>query len=143
MRSGPSGEQVLLLHAVARLALNRDIPNMQASWVKEGPRMAQLLLQAGCNDLGGTLINESISTAAGAKHGQLMKPSQIRALVRGLNPDMAWGDGQASMGECRGQSEGEAAEPPPSSAFDASTDAHGDAELRYPWQRDTGYKQLK
>ena len=53
------------------------------SWVKEGARVAQLLLTAGANDLGGTLINESISTSAGASHGQLMRPSEFRGLIRG------------------------------------------------------------
>jgi FO synthase subunit 2 len=52
------------------------------SWVKEGARMSQLLLAAGVNDFGGTLINESISTAAGAQHGQLMRPKEIRQLIR-------------------------------------------------------------
>src|SRR5262249_11440406 len=56
--------------------------NLQVSWVKEGPKLSQIALLAGANDFGGTLINESISTAAGASHGQLMKPSQFRNLVR-------------------------------------------------------------
>jgi FO synthase subunit 2 len=73
---------VVKVHAVARIMLNNWIPNIQASWVKEGPRMSQLLLTAGVNDLGGTLINESISTAAGAQHGQLMRPSEFRQLIR-------------------------------------------------------------
>tara|TARA_B100001765_G_scaffold112326_2_gene69878 strand:- start:879 stop:1262 length:384 start_codon:yes stop_codon:yes gene_type:complete len=62
--------------------LNNWIPNIQASWVKEGSRMSQLLLAAGVNDLGGTLINESISTAAGAQHGQLMRPTEFRQMIR-------------------------------------------------------------
>jgi FO synthase subunit 2 len=62
--------------------LGRDIQNIQVSWVKEGPRFAQLLLSCGANDMGGTLINESISTAAGASHGQLVRPSQFRAMIR-------------------------------------------------------------
>ena len=62
--------------------LNNWIPNIQASWVKEGHRMSQLLLTAGVNDLGGTLINESISTAAGAQHGQLMRPAEFRQIIR-------------------------------------------------------------
>ena len=82
VRPGPSGIEVIKMHAIARIMLNNWIPNIQASWVKEGPRMSQLLLTAGVNDLGGTLINESISTAAGAQHGQLMRPSEFRQIIR-------------------------------------------------------------
>ena len=82
IRPGPDGFEVLKLHAVARIMLNNHIPNLQASWVKEGPRLAQLLLAAGANDLGGTLINESISTAAGAQFGQLARPSELRRMIR-------------------------------------------------------------
>ena len=82
VRPGPSGMDVIRMHAIARIMLNNWIPNIQASWVKEGPRMSQLLLTAGVNDLGGTLINESISTAAGAQHGQLMRPSEFRQMIR-------------------------------------------------------------
>ena len=82
VRSGPTGMDVIKVHAIARIMLNNWIPNIQASWVKEGSRMSQLLLTAGVNDLGGTLINESISTSAGAMHGQLMRPSEFRAMIR-------------------------------------------------------------
>ncbi len=82
LRPGPTGLEVFRLHATARIALNRAIPNLQVSWVKEGPRLAQLLLTAGANDLGGTLINESISTAAGAGYGQLVPPHELRRLIR-------------------------------------------------------------
>ena len=82
VRPGPSGIEVIKMPAIARFMLNNWIPNIQASWVKEGPRMSQLLLTAGVNDLGGTLINESISTAAGAQHGQLMRPSEFRQMIR-------------------------------------------------------------
>lgn len=82
VRSGPSGMDVFKVHAIARVMLNNWIPNLQASWVKEGSRISQLLLTAGVNDLGGTLINESISTAAGAQHGQLMRPAQFRQMIR-------------------------------------------------------------
>lgn len=82
VRPGPTGIEVIKMHAIARIMLNNWIPNIQASWVKEGPRMSQLLLTAGVNDLGGTLINESISTAAGAQHGQLMRPSEFRQMIR-------------------------------------------------------------
>jgi FO synthase subunit 2 len=82
VRAGADGNEVLKMHTVARIMLNNHIPNIQVSWVKEGARMSQLLLAAGANDFGGTLINESISTAAGAQHGQLMKPKEIRQLIR-------------------------------------------------------------
>ena len=82
VRSGPSGMDVVKVHAIARIILNNWIPNIQASWVKEGSRMSQLLLTSGVNDLGGTLINESISTSAGAMHGQLMRPSEFRGMIR-------------------------------------------------------------
>src|SRR5260221_4464341 len=70
VRPGPTGNEVIRLFAVARLFLGESFVNIQASWVKEGIRQAQWLLSAGANDLGGTLINESISTAAGSGHGQ-------------------------------------------------------------------------
>jgi len=82
VRPGPTGMDVVKMHAIARIMLNNWIPNIQASWVKEGARMSQLLLTAGVNDLGGTLINESISTAAGAQHGQLMRPAEFRQIIR-------------------------------------------------------------
>ncbi len=82
LRPGPTGLEVLRVHATARVVLNDAIPNLQVSWVKEGPRLAQLLLAAGVNDLGGTLINESISTAAGAGHGQLVPPAELRRMIR-------------------------------------------------------------
>ena len=82
VRAGPSGMDVVKVHAIARIMLNNWIPNVQASWVKEGSRMSQLLLTAGVNDLGGTLINESISTSAGAQHGQLMRPAEFRQMIR-------------------------------------------------------------
>ena len=82
IRNGASAKDVLLMHAVARIMLNNYINNIQMSWVKEGPKFSQLLLSWGANDYGGTLINESISTSAGAQHGQLLKPKEIRHLVR-------------------------------------------------------------
>jgi 7,8-didemethyl-8-hydroxy-5-deazariboflavin synthase CofH subunit len=82
LRPGPTGLEVLRVHAASRIVLGRAIRNLQVSWVKEGPRMAQLLLTAGANDVGGTLINESISTSAGAGHGQLVPPSELRRLIR-------------------------------------------------------------
>jgi len=70
------------MHAVARLALHPVIPNIQTSWVKLGATGAADCLKAGANDLGGTLMNESISRAAGADHGQEMSPERMEALVR-------------------------------------------------------------
>ena len=68
-RPGPTWDEVVLLHAVARLALDGLVGNIQASWVKLGLDGAAALLGAGANDLGGTLVEESISAAAGAAHG--------------------------------------------------------------------------
>jgi FO synthase subunit 2 len=82
LRPGPTGNEIVRLYAIARLMLGRAIPNLQVSWVKEGTRMAQWLLSSGANDLGGTLINESISTAAGAAHGQFVAPAELRRLIR-------------------------------------------------------------
>lgn len=81
--AGPTGNDIVRLYAIARLMLGASIRNIQASWVKEGARMSQRLLDWGVNDLGGTLINESISTSAGASHGQLMRPSDLRRLIDG------------------------------------------------------------
>lgn len=78
---GPDGAYVLKVHAVSRIFLNSYINNIQVSWVKEGPRMSQILLDAGVNDFGGTLINESISTSAGANNGQILKPKNIRQII--------------------------------------------------------------
>ncbi|MBI3635477.1 MAG: 5-amino-6-(D-ribitylamino)uracil--L-tyrosine 4-hydroxyphenyl transferase CofH [Candidatus Rokubacteria bacterium] len=82
VRPGATGVEVVKVHALARLLLGPLVPNVQASWVKEGPKLAQLLLDAGCNDLGGTLINESISTSAGAGYGQLVPPAELKRIVR-------------------------------------------------------------
>ncbi|WP_367277493.1 5-amino-6-(D-ribitylamino)uracil--L-tyrosine 4-hydroxyphenyl transferase CofH [Nitrosopumilus sp.] len=82
IREGASGNDVLLTHAVARIMLNNYINNIQMSWVKEGQKMSQLLLMWGANDFGGTLINESISTSAGSEHGQLLRPKEIRRMVK-------------------------------------------------------------
>jgi FO synthase subunit 2 len=82
IRDGASGNDVLLTHAIARIMLNNSINNLQMSWVKEGQKMSQLLLMWGANDFGGTLINESISTSAGSEHGQLLRPKEIRRLIK-------------------------------------------------------------
>jgi 2-iminoacetate synthase ThiH len=82
IRPGATGAEVMKMYAVSRIMLNNWIPNLQASWVKEGPKLAQMALDAGCNDFMGTLINESISTSAGAIYGQRMAPREMRALIR-------------------------------------------------------------
>lgn len=83
-RRGPTAREAILVHAVARLALHPLIPNIQVSWVKLGPDGARACLNAGANDLGGTLMNESISAAAGATHGQEMSPARMEALIRSI-----------------------------------------------------------
>ena len=72
------------MHAVPRLVLHPHITNIQTSWVKMGPEGAAACLAAGANDLGGTLMNETITRAAGATHGQEMPPEAMEALIRGL-----------------------------------------------------------
>jgi FO synthase len=83
-RRGPTFREAMLMHAVARLALHPLIPNIQASWVKLGPDGAAACLGAGVNDLGGTLMNESISRAAGSEHGQEFTPDQMVHLIASL-----------------------------------------------------------
>lgn len=80
-RSGPSFREALLMHAVARLVLHSFIPNIQASWVKMGPDGVVAALRAGANDLGGTLMDESITRAAGGQHGQLCGAEQMSGLA--------------------------------------------------------------
>jgi FO synthase len=83
-RRGPTWREVVLMHAVGRIAYHGFIDNIQASWVKLGVAGARQLLQAGVNDLGGTLIDENISRAAGASHGQGMDEAGFEALVAPL-----------------------------------------------------------
>jgi len=80
-RRGPTWRETLLMHAVARLALHPVIRNIQVSWVKLGPAGAAACLDAGANDLGGTLMNESISKAAGNEHGEELPPERMEALI--------------------------------------------------------------
>jgi FO synthase len=81
-RKGPTFREAILMHAVARLALHPHIQNIQASWVKMGPQGVAACLDAGVNDLGGTLMNESITRAAGAAWGQELPPETMEALIR-------------------------------------------------------------
>ncbi len=80
-RRGPTFRECLLLHAVARLALHPHITNIQASWVKLGPAGVAACLKAGVNDIGGTLMDETITCSAGAQHGQEMTPAAMEALL--------------------------------------------------------------
>ncbi len=82
LRAGPTGHEVTRLFALSRLMLGATFRNLQVSWVKEGLRSAQALLACGANDLGGTLMNESISTSAGSSFGQVMAPSTLRHTIR-------------------------------------------------------------
>ena len=83
-RRGPTYREAVLMHAVARLVLHPVITNIQTSWVKMGSGGAAACLAAGANDLGGTLMNESITRAAGAVHGQEMPPESMEGLIRSL-----------------------------------------------------------
>ena len=84
-RRGPTWRETILMHAVARLSLHPLIPNIQVSWVKLGSEGASACLRAGANDLGGTLMNESISRAAGNEHGQEMNPTNMEKLIKGID----------------------------------------------------------
>ncbi|MCP4319624.1 MAG: 5-amino-6-(D-ribitylamino)uracil--L-tyrosine 4-hydroxyphenyl transferase CofH [Hyphomicrobiales bacterium] len=83
-RRGPTWREALLIHAVARLTLHPHITNIQASWVKLGPEGLAACLSAGVNDIGGTLMNETITRSAGAEHGQEMTPEAMEALLQNL-----------------------------------------------------------
>lgn len=83
-RRGPTFREAVIMHSVARLALHTAIPNIQTSWVKMGPAGAAICLRSGANDLGGTLMNESISRAAGTQHGQEFPPEAMEALIHSI-----------------------------------------------------------
>jgi FO synthase len=83
-RPGPTFREAILMHAVARLALHPHITNIQVSWVKMGAEGAKAALNAGANDMGGTLMNESISRAAGASFGQELPPEQMEEIIRSV-----------------------------------------------------------
>lgn len=82
VRKGPTGNEVTRFMAICRLMIGASFKNLQTSWVKEGLSRAQQLLDCGANDIGGTLMNESISTSAGALHGQLAAPKTLHAVIR-------------------------------------------------------------
>ncbi len=88
-RRGPTFREVLLMHAVGRIAYRDTIPNVQASWVKCGISGTRQILQAGANDLGGTLMDENISRAAGASHGQELDEAEFRAIVEPIGRTLA------------------------------------------------------
>jgi 7,8-didemethyl-8-hydroxy-5-deazariboflavin synthase CofH subunit len=83
-RRGPTFRETLLMHAVGRIAYRGAIDNIQISWVKMGADGVRQILRAGVNDLGGTLMDENISRAAGASHGQMMDAEQFRGIVAPL-----------------------------------------------------------
>ena len=83
-RRGPTFRETLLVHAIARIVYRGLIDNIQLSWVKIGENAGRQLLQAGCNDLGGTLMDENISRAAGAAHGQAMTAESFASLTAPL-----------------------------------------------------------
>jgi FO synthase len=83
-RRGPTFREALLMHAIGRIAYHRWIPNIQVSWVKMGLTGVAQCLQAGANDMGGTLMDENISRAAGASHGQEMDEAGFRAITEPL-----------------------------------------------------------
>lgn len=101
-RQGPTFREAILMHAVSRLVLNPVLPNIQVSWVKLGEEGARQCLASGANDMGGTLMNESISRAAGAAHGQELEPERMEALIQaaGRTPRMRntlYGDAPAGQ----------------------------------------------
>ncbi|MDQ1433009.1 MAG: synthase [Actinomycetota bacterium] len=108
-RKGPTMREVLLMHAVGRIAYRGWIDNVQVSWVKTGVRGARQALQAGCNDLGGTLMDENISRAAGASHGQELDESELAAIVEPLGRPLE----QRTTLYGRIQTEGRRLRPPP------------------------------
>jgi FO synthase len=88
-RRGPTFREVVLMHAVGRIAYRDTIPNVQTSWVKCGISGTQQILQAGANDLGGTLMDENISRAAGANHGQELDEAEFRSIVEPIGRTLA------------------------------------------------------
>jgi FO synthase len=115
-RCGPTMREVLLVHAVGRIAYRGWIDNIQVSWVKAGIEGARQALLAGCNDLGGTLMDENISRAAGASHGQEVDEAELRAIVEPLGRTLA----QRTTLYGRVSTVGRRLRPPPEQAAGAS-----------------------
>ncbi len=84
IRPGAEGSEIIKMHAISRIFFNSQINNIQVSWVKEGQKLSQIILETGANDFGGSLINESISTSAGSQYGQLMRPKDIRKIISSI-----------------------------------------------------------
>ena len=121
-RLGPTFREVLLIHAVARMVYRDEIPNVQISWVKIGASGARQALQAGCNDLGGTLMDENISRAAGASHGQELDDAGFAAIVEPLGRPLV----QRTTLYGRVQTEGRRLRPPPE-----TVDAHAPVPVAF------------
>ena len=116
-RRGPTFREVLLMHAVGRIAYRGWVDNIQVSWVKCGVSGSREILQAGANDLGGTLMDENISRAAGASHGQELDESEFRAIVEPIGRTLAqrttlYGRTQTVGRRLRPVDDGAHAEPP-------------------------------
>ena len=127
-RHGPTLREAILVHAVARIALGQDIPNIQASWVKMGRRHALDCLAAGANDLGGTLMNESITRAAGAAHGQWWPARDLREAIEA--------DGRS----CRLR-QTDYTDAPPRAGGDGAGQRGGAQPARQPGRRSPGARQ--
>ena len=82
MSMGASGLDDMKMYAIARIVFGRDIPNVQASWVKLGVKLAQVALWCGANDVGGTIMEENISKSAGAKAGEYMSPKALQTIIK-------------------------------------------------------------
>eukprot|EP00965_Chrysotila_dentata_P235820 6200971-Pleurochrysis_carterae.AAC.3 len=140
-RRGPTLREAVLLHAVARLALHPHVTSIQTSWTKMGARGAAMALCAGANDLGGTLMNERISRAAGASHGQEMTPQAMRDIINNLPPD----DGAEAALEQESDTEHEqlshARNDPVSGLTQEQSVGTLKATPRWAWQRTTLYAE--
>ena len=119
-RSGPVFREALLMHAVARLVLHPSIPHVQTSWVKMGPTGAGLALRAGADDLGGTLMNESITRAAGGANGQEMTVDALRTLAMGAGRRLWQRTTLYRPAPARTPEDAIAAAPPPGRLADAA-----------------------
>ncbi len=81
---GASGMDDMKMHALARVIFGRDLPNIQASWIKMGTRMAQMVLCCGANDLGGTMMEDKISIAAGASYGEHLPRERMATIIKAI-----------------------------------------------------------
>jgi FO synthase len=127
-RKGPTFREVLLLHAVGRIAYRGWIDNVQISWVKVGLDGARQALRAGCNDLGGTLMDENISRAAGAAHGQELDDGDFAEIVAPLGRPLA----QRTTLYGRVQTAGKRLRPPPETLHEPVLDVPVTIRAREP-----------